>query len=81
VIVGLVLATHVITLHVHREHLADLLYPIGVVDAADKPRAVERLVSRGIGEDVENRIDGRRNGSFDSDLVVAHTSTLPKLAL
>jgi hypothetical protein len=50
-----------------------------VVHAADKSRAIELLVSLRIGEDVKNRIDGRRDRSFNSDLcVIAHTSTLSK---
>jgi hypothetical protein len=82
VVVGLVLAAHVTALHVHGEHLAHFLNPIGVVNASNEPGAVEFLVSLRIGENVEDLIDGRVNRSFHGDsVVVAHTSTVPKNAM
>ena len=78
-VVGLVLAAHVVALHVHGEHLANLLDPIGVVHAADEPRTIELLVPLRVGENVENCVDGRIDGAFDCDLrVFAHAPTLPK---
>ena len=80
-VIGLVLPTHVIALHIHREHIADFLYPIGVVNTADESRTIEHLMALRIGEDVEYRLSGRGNRTFYSDLcVVAHTPTLPKVA-
>ncbi len=77
-VVGFVLAAHVVALHVHREYLADLLDTVGVVHTANESGAVKGRMSLGIGQHVEHRIDGRGDGSFDRDLlVVAHTCTVP----
>jgi hypothetical protein len=79
VVVGLVFAAHVVALHVHGEHLADFLDSVRVVHAPDEPGAVQFQVAFRVGEDVENRVDGRLDGAFHSDFrVVAHGSTLPK---
>lgn len=68
-----------IALHVHREDVADTLDAVGVVDAADEPRAIERRVSVRVGQHIEDGIGGCRDGSLNCDLVVrAHLGIVPR---
>ena len=81
VVLGAVLATHMLALHVHGEHVADLLDPVGLEVAADEAGAVQAGVILRIGQELEDF--GRRvvDHALDGDVRgFAHDSTVPAAA-